>query len=94
MGWLWDGYWVHGRARQRNELGIASLVIMFTLDVSVTYAVAIRAGRRRPHPRHSRNATPVDHQHSRQRKLLRKRISRNSSVSAGKRCTIDGASCS
>jgi len=19
MGWLWDGYWVHGRARQRNE---------------------------------------------------------------------------
>jgi hypothetical protein len=32
--------------------GIANPVIMTTLGVSVTYAVAIRAGRRRPHPRH------------------------------------------
>jgi hypothetical protein len=32
--------------------GIANPVIMSALDVSVTYAVAIRAGRRRPHPRH------------------------------------------
>jgi hypothetical protein len=31
--------------------GIANPVIMSALDVSVTYAVAIRAGRRRPHPR-------------------------------------------
>jgi CRISPR-associated endonuclease Cas1 len=31
---------------------IANPVIMSTLGVSVTYAVAIRAGRRRPHPRH------------------------------------------
>ncbi len=32
--------------------GIANPVIMSALGVSVTYAVAIRAGRRRPHPRH------------------------------------------
>jgi len=32
--------------------GIANPVIMSTLGVSVTYAVAIRAGRRRPHQRH------------------------------------------
>lgn len=32
--------------------GVANPVIMSTLGVSVTYAVAIRAGRRRPHPRH------------------------------------------
>jgi CRISPR-associated endonuclease Cas1 len=32
--------------------GIANPVIMSTLGVSVTYAVAIRTGRRRPHPRH------------------------------------------
>jgi hypothetical protein len=32
--------------------GIANPVIMLALGVSVTYAVAIRAGRRRPHPRH------------------------------------------
>jgi hypothetical protein len=32
--------------------GIANPVIMAALGVSVTYAVAIRAGRRRPHPRH------------------------------------------
>jgi len=32
--------------------GIANPVIMVALGVSVTYAVAIRAGRRRPHPRH------------------------------------------
>jgi hypothetical protein len=31
---------------------IANPVIMSTLGVSVTYAVAIRAGRRRPHQRH------------------------------------------
>jgi transketolase len=31
---------------------IANPVIMSALGVSVTYAVAIRAGRRRPHPRH------------------------------------------
>jgi hypothetical protein len=37
----------------RAELaGIANPVIMSALGVSVTYAVAIRAGRRRPHPRH------------------------------------------
>jgi CRISPR-associated endonuclease Cas1 len=32
--------------------GIANPVIMSALGVSVTYAVAIRVGRRRPHPRH------------------------------------------
>jgi CRISPR-associated endonuclease Cas1 len=32
--------------------GIANPVIMSALGVSVTYAVAIRAGRRQPHPRH------------------------------------------
>lgn len=32
--------------------GIANPVIMSTLGVSVTYAVAIRAGRCKPHPRH------------------------------------------
>jgi CRISPR-associated endonuclease Cas1 len=32
--------------------GIANPVIMSALGVSVAYAVAIRAGRRRPHPRH------------------------------------------
>jgi len=32
--------------------GVANPVIMSTLGISVTYAVAIRAGRRRPHPRH------------------------------------------
>ena len=32
--------------------GIANPVIMSALGVSVTYAIAIRAGRRRPHPRH------------------------------------------
>jgi len=32
--------------------GIANPVIMSALGVSITYAVAIRAGRRRPHPRH------------------------------------------
>jgi CRISPR-associated endonuclease Cas1 len=32
--------------------GIANPVIMSALGVSVTYAVAIRTGRRRPHPRH------------------------------------------
>ena len=32
--------------------GIANPVIMSALGVSVTYAVAIRASRRRPHPRH------------------------------------------
>ncbi|MFZ3370020.1 MAG: hypothetical protein WA239_23115, partial [Candidatus Sulfotelmatobacter sp.] len=31
---------------------IANPVIMSALGVSVTYAVAIHAGRRRPHPRH------------------------------------------
>jgi hypothetical protein len=31
---------------------IANPVIMSALGVSVTYAVAIRRGRRRPHPRH------------------------------------------
>jgi hypothetical protein len=31
---------------------VANPVIMSALGVSVTYAVAIRAGRRRPHPRH------------------------------------------
>jgi hypothetical protein len=31
---------------------IANPVIMSALGVSVTYPVAIRAGRRRPHPRH------------------------------------------
>lgn len=31
---------------------IANPVIMSALGVSVTYAVAIRTGRRRPHPRH------------------------------------------
>jgi uncharacterized membrane protein YoaK (UPF0700 family) len=31
---------------------IANPVIMSALGVSVTYAVAIRKGRRRPHPRH------------------------------------------
>ena len=31
---------------------IANPAIMSALRVSVTYAVAIRAGRRRPHPRH------------------------------------------
>ncbi|HWY59398.1 MAG TPA: CRISPR-associated endonuclease Cas1 [Terriglobales bacterium] len=34
--------------------GVANPVIMSALGVSVTYAVAIRAGRRRPHPRHWR----------------------------------------
>jgi len=33
-------------------VGIANPAIMSALGVSVTYAVAIRAGRRRPHPRH------------------------------------------
>jgi hypothetical protein len=32
--------------------GVANPVIRSTLGGSVTYAVAIRAGRRRPHPRH------------------------------------------
>ena len=32
--------------------GIANPIIMSALGASVTYAVAIRAGRRRPHPRH------------------------------------------
>ncbi len=32
--------------------GIANPVIISALGVSVTYSVAIRAGRRRPHPRH------------------------------------------
>jgi CRISPR-associated endonuclease Cas1 len=32
--------------------GVANPVIMSALGVSVTYAVAIRAGRRKPHPRH------------------------------------------
>jgi len=32
--------------------GVANPVIMSALGVSVTYTVAIRAGRRRPHPRH------------------------------------------
>jgi CRISPR-associated endonuclease Cas1 len=37
---------------QPRLAGIANPVIMSALGVSVTYAVAIRAGRRRPHPRH------------------------------------------
>jgi len=32
--------------------GVANPAIMSALGVSVTYAAAIRAGRRRPHPRH------------------------------------------
>jgi CRISPR-associated endonuclease Cas1 len=37
---------------QPRLAGIANPTIMSALGVSVTYAVAIRAGRRRPHPRH------------------------------------------
>jgi hypothetical protein len=37
---------------QPQLAGVANPVIMSALGVSVTYAVAIRAGRRRPHPRH------------------------------------------
>jgi len=37
---------------QPRLAGIANPTIMSALGISVTYAVAIRAGRRRPHPRH------------------------------------------
>jgi CRISPR-associated endonuclease Cas1 len=40
------------RKIQPQLAGIANPTIMSALGVSVTYAVAIRAGRRRPHPRH------------------------------------------
>jgi hypothetical protein len=48
--------WLHEETYTRKIqpllAGIANPVIMSALGVSVTYAVAIRAGRRRPHPRH------------------------------------------
>jgi hypothetical protein len=43
---------VYANKIQPRLAGIANPVIMSALGVSVTYAVAIRAGRRRPHPRH------------------------------------------
>ncbi len=48
--WLNDE--VYAQKIQPLLAGIANPVIMSALGVSVTYAVAIRAGRRRPHPRH------------------------------------------
>jgi CRISPR-associated endonuclease Cas1 len=49
-GWLNED--VYTRRIQPLLGGIANPVIMSALGVSVAYAVAIRAGRRRPHPRH------------------------------------------
>jgi CRISPR-associated endonuclease Cas1 len=43
---------VYANKIQPRLADIANPVIMSALGVSVTYAVAIRAGRRRPHPRH------------------------------------------
>jgi hypothetical protein len=48
----WLNEEVYTRKIQPLPAGIANPVIMSALGVSVTYAVAIRAGRRRPHPRH------------------------------------------
>jgi hypothetical protein len=48
----WLNEEVYTRKIQPLLVGIANPVIMSALGVSVTYAVAIRAGRRRPHPRH------------------------------------------
>jgi CRISPR-associated protein Cas1 len=49
-GWLNDE--VYASKIQPLLKDIANPVIMSAIGVSVTYAVAIRAGRRRPHPRH------------------------------------------
>jgi CRISPR-associated endonuclease Cas1 len=48
--WLTDESYRH--KIQPLLVGIANPAIMSALGVSVSYAVAIRAGRRRPHPRH------------------------------------------
>jgi hypothetical protein len=48
--WLNEEAYTHNI--QPRLAGVANPVIMSALGVSVTYAVAIRAGRRRPHPRH------------------------------------------
>lgn len=48
----WLNEEVYTRKIQPLLAAIANPVIMSALGVSVTYAVAIRAGRRRPHPRH------------------------------------------
>jgi CRISPR-associated endonuclease Cas1 len=48
----WLNEEMYTRKIQPLLAGIANPVIMSALGVSVTYAVAIRAGRRRPHPRH------------------------------------------
>jgi hypothetical protein len=48
----WLNEEVYERRIQPLLKDIANPVIMSALGVSVTYAVAIRAGRRRPHPRH------------------------------------------
>ena len=48
----WLNEEVYTRRVQPLLAGVANPVIMSALGVSVTYAVAIRAGRRRPHRRH------------------------------------------
>jgi hypothetical protein len=48
----WLNEEVYARKIQPLLAGVANPVIMSALGVSITYAVAIRAGRRRPHPRH------------------------------------------
>ena len=48
----WLNEEVYTRRVQPLLAGVANPVIMSALWVSVTYAVAIRAGRRRPHRRH------------------------------------------
>jgi CRISPR-associated endonuclease Cas1 len=48
----WLNEEVYAHKIQPRLAGVANPVIMSELGVSVTYAVAIRAGRRRPHPRH------------------------------------------
>jgi CRISPR-associated endonuclease Cas1 len=48
----WLNEEVYTRRIQPLLAGIANPVIMAALGVSVSYALAIRAGRRRPHPRH------------------------------------------
>jgi hypothetical protein len=48
--------WLNGEVYMRKIqpllAGVANPIIMSALGVSVTYAVAIRAGRRRPHSRY------------------------------------------
>lgn len=48
----WPTEEVYANKIQPQLKDIANPVIMSALGLSVTYAVAIRAGRRRPHPRH------------------------------------------